>query len=125
MRRRACPVDEGLVPDGQGGLVISRMKHQKGVGPKFGVGGTVMKAWICVASILACGSALAQKPAPEQPTRTAVKTVTFEALDRNLDRQISRTEAGYDRALSNGFVFLDANGDGFLSPEEYAARTKS
>ena len=80
-----------------------------------------MKAWVLIAGLLACGNALA-----EQPARTTAKAVAaFEALDRNADRQISRTEAGYDRALSNGFAFLDANGDGFLSPEEYAARTKS
>jgi hypothetical protein len=64
--------------------------------------------------------------ADEAPEATSAKVVAkFESLDKNADRQISRTEAGHDRALSNGFAFLDANGDGFLSPDEYAARTKS
>jgi hypothetical protein len=80
-----------------------------------------MKAWILCAATLLCASALAG----ETPHATAKATASFESLDKNADRQISRTEAGPDRALSNGFAFLDANGDGFLSPEEYAARTKS
>jgi Ca2+-binding EF-hand superfamily protein len=63
--------------------------------------------------------------AGETPQPIAKAIATFEALDKNHDRQISRTEAGMDRKLSNGFAFLDVNGDGFLSPDEYAARTKS
>jgi hypothetical protein len=63
--------------------------------------------------------------AGETPQSTAKPATPFESLDKNADRQISRTEAGFDRKLSNGFAFLDTNGDGFLSPEEYAARTKS
>jgi hypothetical protein len=80
-----------------------------------------MKSWILCAATLLCASALAG----ETPNATAKATASFDSLDKNADRQISRTEAGPDRALSNGFAFLDANGDGFLSPEEYAARTKS
>ena len=70
---------------------------------------------------LACGTAMAG----ETPQTTAKAATPFESLDKNADRQISRTEAGFDRKLSNGFAFLDTNGDGFISPEEYAARTKS
>ena len=81
-----------------------------------------MKTWILGTATLLCSSVLAG----ETPQATTVKAVaSFESLDKNADRQISRTEAGPDRALSNGFAFLDANGDGFLSPEEYAARTQS
>lgn len=49
----------------------------------------------------------------------------FEQLDKNADRQISRTEAGVDRTLSNRFAVLDTDGDGFLSREEFGARPKS
>jgi hypothetical protein len=66
-----------------------------------------------------------QALAGETPQATAKTVAAFESLDKNADRQISRTEAGFDRVLSNNFAFLDANGDGFLSPQEYAARTKS
>lgn len=80
-----------------------------------------MKAWVLGAAALACTGVFAS----ETSQTTAKAIAKFETLDKNSDRQISRTEAGPDRALSNGFAFLDANGDGFLSPEEYAARTKS
>jgi hypothetical protein len=80
-----------------------------------------MKAMILGTATLLCSAALAGEP----PQATAKTLASFESLDKNADRQISRTEAGPDRRLSNGFAFLDTNGDGFLSPEEYAARTKS
>jgi hypothetical protein len=76
---------------------------------------------LMLGAIVLTGVALAD----EAPQATAKVAAKFESLDKNADRQISRTEAGPDRALSNGFAFLDTNGDGFLSPEEYAARTKS
>jgi hypothetical protein len=50
---------------------------------------------------------------------------TFEALDKNADQQISKTEAATDKMLSDSFATLDANGDGYLSKSEYVARTKS
>lgn len=50
---------------------------------------------------------------------------TFEALDKNADSQISKTEAAADKMLSDSFAAADANGDGYLSKSEYAARTKS
>ena len=75
------------------------------------------------AAVLVCGSAMAGGDV--SPTTTIKAAAPFEALDKNADRQISRTEAGVDRKLANGFAFLDTNGDGFLSPDEYAARTRS
>jgi hypothetical protein len=51
--------------------------------------------------------------------------VTFEALDKNADRQISRTEAAGERALSDSFAVVDTDGDGYVTQAEYAARTKS
>lgn len=80
-----------------------------------------MKGVILMMAALACGTAAA-----DQTRETMVKAQgSFESLDKNADKQISRTEAGVDRTLSNGFAFFDSNGDGFLSPEEYAARAKS
>jgi hypothetical protein len=76
---------------------------------------------VLMLSAFAFGPAMAG----ETPQTSAKAAASFEALDKNADRQISRTEAGFDRVLSNNFAFLDANGDGFLSREEYAARTKS
>ena len=80
-----------------------------------------MKAWIIAVAALTCGSALAG----ETREATVKAQASFDSLDKNADKQISRTEAGMDRALSNGFAFLDVNGDGFLSSDEYAARAKS
>jgi hypothetical protein len=51
--------------------------------------------------------------------------ITFEALDRNADRQISRTEAAGEKALSESFASVDADGDGYVTQDEYAARTKN
>jgi len=50
---------------------------------------------------------------------------TFEALDKNADQQISKTEAAADKKLSESFATADANGDGYLSKTEYEARMKS
>jgi hypothetical protein len=55
----------------------------------------------------------------------ATATITFEALDRNADRQISRTEAAGEKALSESFASVDADGDGYVTRDEYAARTKN
>lgn len=57
---------------------------------------------------------------------TADATATFEALDKNVDRQISRTEAAGEKRLAEGFAFVDTDGDGYVSQAEYAAaHTKS
>ena len=47
---------------------------------------------------------------------------SFETLDKNRDQQISRTEAGADKRLSNTFATADTNGDGYLSKAEFLAR---
>jgi hypothetical protein len=46
---------------------------------------------------------------------------TFEALDKNSDQQISKTEAMGDRMLADGFASLDTNADGYLNRSEYQA----
>jgi hypothetical protein len=49
---------------------------------------------------------------------------TFNALDRNGDHRISRSEAGFDRKLSETFADLDTDGDGFVSAAEFSAGEK-
>lgn len=50
---------------------------------------------------------------------------SFATLDRNGDNRISRSEAGFDRQLSETFVELDADGDGFVTAAEFAAGEKN
>jgi len=52
-------------------------------------------------------------------------TATFDALDKNADTQISKTEAAADSKLSDNFAALDTNGDGYLSKAEFMARSKT
>lgn len=49
---------------------------------------------------------------------------TFATLDRNGDQRISRSEAGFDRKLSETFADLDTDGDGFVSAAEFDAAEK-
>lgn len=64
---------------------------------------------------------VAASTAGGESTRTPLGDDTFKALDRNADRRLSRSEAGFDDTLSRIFADLDADGDGFLTPLEYAA----
>lgn len=57
-----------------------------------------------------------------QVAKAKVDPATFASLDRNADNQISRTEAGVDRKLSDTFAYVDTNGDGFISRTEYLAQ---
>jgi hypothetical protein len=50
---------------------------------------------------------------------------SFATLDRNGDHRISRSEAGFDRLMSETFADIDTNGDGFVSAAEYAAAEKT
>lgn len=50
---------------------------------------------------------------------------SFSALDRNGDKRISRSEAGFDRKLSETFAELDTDGDGFVSADEFSAGEKA
>ena len=50
---------------------------------------------------------------------------TFEALDKNADQQISKTEAAADKMVADHFASLDTNGDGYVSKAEFAAKSKS
>jgi Ca2+-binding EF-hand superfamily protein len=66
-----------------------------------------------------CAVALAED------TKQVATASAFTALDKNADNQISKTEAGIDRKLSDGFAYVDTNGDGFISRTEYLAQGKS
>ena len=54
-------------------------------------------------------------------THDMKSTATFEALDKNADSQISKTEASADNKLSDTFATADTNGDGYISRAEYLA----
>lgn len=64
---------------------------------------------------------LAAAKAPPQLATVKVSAATFATLDRNADNQLSKTEAGTDRKLSDLFAYVDTNGDGFISRDEYLA----
>jgi len=50
---------------------------------------------------------------------------SFESLDKNSDQQISMTEAQDHEKLGTDFSKADANGDGFVSREEFEAYTQA
>lgn len=63
--------------------------------------------------------------AGEEAASARVAVTTFETLDKNGDRQISRTEATAEKALSDSFAIVDTDGDGYVTQAEYMARSKS
>lgn len=79
-----------------------------------------MRTTACLIGLLLAGS-LAHADPPSPPTQA-----TFDSIDRNADRRISRTEAGYHKTLIDRFALIDTDGDGFISREElYASFTAS
>ena len=64
-------------------------------------------------------STLATAKAPPQLATLKADAATFATLDRNADKQLSKTEAGMDRKLIDLFAYVDRNGDGFISRDEY------
>lgn len=64
--------------------------------------------------------AMAQQEPAEDQDEPIVAKVTFEALDRNSDQRLSKTEAAADDNVSSQFAALDANSDGYLNRGEYA-----
>ena len=69
----------------------------------------------------ACLLASAGAFASDDPGRKIASANSFAALDRNGDSRISRSEAGFDRRLSETFAELDTDGDGFVSIAEFTA----
>lgn len=60
----------------------------------------------------------------DEDDKTKVKVAaanSFAALDRNGDLRISRSEAGFDRIMSQTFAEIDTDGDGFVSLAEFNA----
>jgi hypothetical protein len=60
-----------------------------------------------------------------KPQKLIAANSTFTTLDRNGDHRISRSEAGFDRVMSDLFAEIDTDGDGFVSTAEYAAAEKN
>lgn len=74
------------------------------------------------ACIGAAGIASAEVTYEDVKARKLVASAsTFAELDRNDDHRISRSEAGFDRVMSQTFAEIDTDGDGFVSTAEYAA----
>ena len=81
-----------------------------------------MKTIFIVASLLAALPAWTAT-AEELPVRsTRDVDVVFQALDRNKDRKISRSEAAVKGSVSKRFDGIDSDADGYLSKQEFAAR---
>jgi Ca2+-binding EF-hand superfamily protein len=57
-----------------------------------------------------------------EPDRNDDDDASFAELDKNADLRISRTEASMNRQLINQFAYIDADGDGYISPDEFRAR---
>lgn len=83
-----------------------------------------MKELIGALAALSLCTAAAASDKP-QVAKAKVDAATFASLDRNGDNQISRTEAGSDRKLSDGFAYVDTDGDGFISRAEFLAQSET
>lgn len=79
---------------------------------------------LIAATLLACAAQAGDTK--DKSHDTGMKSsATFDALDKNADSQISKTEASADSKLSDSFAALDTNGDGYLSKAEFMARSKT
>jgi len=74
--------------------------------------------WLLVAALTPCAAT-----ADDLPVRSTKDVeVVFKSLDRNRDEKISRSEASVKGSVSKRFDGIDADGDGYLSKREFAAR---
>jgi hypothetical protein len=71
-----------------------------------------------------CAAAVAPAEDNDRSKLLAAADNSFATLDRNDDRRLSRSEAGFDRLLSQTFAEIDTDGDGFVSAAEFAAAEK-
>lgn len=74
------------------------------------------------ACVVVFGNASADNaPSSDKPQKVSAASNSFTALDRNGDHRISRSEAGFDRVMSDTFADIDTDGDGYVSAVEFAA----
>ena len=73
----------------------------------------------------ACLFGAAGAYAQDSGKKLIVAQGSFAALDRNGDHRLSRSEAGFDRVLSQTFAEIDTDGDGFVSTTEFAVADKT
>jgi hypothetical protein len=86
---------------------------------------TMTKLIAFVAAALLSVTAFAGDKEKKDEHSMKSSAATFDALDKNGDAQLSKTEAAADKALADSFAAADTNGDGYLSKTEFTARTKS
>ena len=77
----------------------------------------------CATWLLAAAPLLHAAAREDIPIRSTEDVkVVFDALDRNNDSKISRSEATVKGSVSKRFDGIDSDGDGYLSRREFAAR---
>ena len=77
----------------------------------------------CATWLFAAAPALHTAAVEDLPIRSTEDVeVVFNALDRNSDSKISRSEATVKGSVSKRFDGIDSDGDGYLSKQEFAAR---
>lgn len=81
----------------------------------------ILTAIVGNACLLATTAAFANGDSPNDSKNKIASASSFAALDRNGDHRISRSEAGFDRRLSETFAEIDTDGDGFVSIDEFNA----
>lgn len=84
-----------------------------------------MQGLVRVVVLILAPSLAASTNDVSSPPVLAGGIATFEVLDRNADRRLSRSEAGFDRVLAAIFADSDVDGDGYLTPTEFARATGS
>ena len=80
---------------------------------------------VLIAATVLAGAAQAGDSKDKSQETSMKTTATFDALDKNADSQISKTEASADTKLSDNFAAIDTNGDGYVSRAEFMARSKT
>lgn len=77
---------------------------------------TIRHSMIAAGCLGAIGTASAEDTYDAGKARKMLASASsFAELDRNGDRRISRSEAGFDRVMSQTFAVIDTGGDGFVS----------
>ncbi|MFO7305555.1 MAG: hypothetical protein C0P74_008555 [Gammaproteobacteria bacterium] len=80
--------------------------------------------WIGLLLAIGWCSLTAQEPVDDPRTAEEVDRV-FDAMDRDGDDRISRSEAQRSPLLRHRFDGVDANEDGYVSRAEYRARPRN